>query len=193
MARSSWRWNNDRSKQTVSDGPTLFPESLWTVKAIVSRNCWIIEESWSRDIEHCQTKFNKPCKRFFKYSWNDLFGSFDSVLCAIFFLFFFWGYIKYACDWVSALIFQRWNNFGNLLKYFLHFELKDSEIFLFFFVYRIFIFRRKVWRLNRGLRERGFGWTFHDFAENENNGTLKSFIIPFIPSTSSVSFFALSG
>lgn len=113
---------------------------------------------------------------------------FDSFLCAIFFLFFFWGYIKYACDWVSALIFQRWNNFGNLLKYLLHFELKDSEIFLFFFVYRIFIFRRKVWRLNRGLRERGFGWTFHDFAENENNGTLKSFIIPFIPSTSSVSF-----
>lgn len=72
--------------------------------------------------------------------------------------------------------------FWKYLKIFLHFKIRKS-------------FFSSFWRLNRGLagKEGGLVEGFTDFAENENNGTLKSFIIPFIPSTSSVSFFALSG
>lgn len=135
MARSSWRWNNDRSKQTVSDGPTLFPESLWTVKAIVSRNCWIIEESWSRDIEHCQTKFNKPCKRFFKYSWNDLFsdsGLFWFVFVCDFFLVLFLRLYK-VCVWLSkCLNFSKMEQFWKSLKIFFIFRIERSRNFSFF-------------------------------------------------------------
>lgn len=67
MARSNWRWNNDRSKQTVSDGHRhFFRKVCEPLRGLVSRSCWIIEESWSRGIEHCQTKFNNPCKTVFQ-------------------------------------------------------------------------------------------------------------------------------
>lgn len=54
--------------------------------------------------------------------------------------------IEHKIRKISGL--SKWKS----LKIFLYFKLKVSEIFFFFFfVYRIFIFRKKVWRLNRRL------------------------------------------
>lgn len=58
--------------------------------------------------------------------------------------FVFYVIMEHKIRKISGL--SKWKS----LKIFLYFKLKVSEIF-FFFVYRIFIFRKKVWRLNRRL------------------------------------------